>query len=196
MKLRPVIGKISHFLLRHPSKTFFPRSRCRLAETCANRLDVLWNVVIWHRFSSSSTSMFLLSRHRSKARSSFQSSSFRLSTATILKSFQRISLLSGTRTSQCVSSGAHTRLLKDVVYIAHRHLGEVERSRLFECLGWKRAVFGRYVAKMLHFNQSDLREALTNGIYLINRQRTGSMKQNVTQKVDNLKTRGQQPQSV
>ena len=34
-------------------------------------------------------------------------------------------------------------------------------------------MFGRYVAKMLHFNQSDLREALTNGIYLINRQRTG-----------------------
>ena len=35
-------------------------------------------------------------------------------------------------------------------------------------------MFGRYVAKILHFNQSDLREALTNGI---NGQRTGPEKQ-------------------
>ena len=27
---------------------------------------------------------------------------------------------------------------------------------VIECLGWKRAVSGRYVTKMLHFNQSDL----------------------------------------
>ena len=30
------------------------------------------------------------------------------------------------RTSQCVSSDAHARLLKAVAYIAHRHLGEAE----------------------------------------------------------------------
>ena len=30
------------------------------------------------------------------------------------------------------------------------------KKSVIECLGWKRAVSGRYVTKMLHFNQSDL----------------------------------------